>query len=402
MRRQIAAPDSQIMQKKKGSQEVMKEFDTSISDSQATAVEPIAPDLFDYAAYAEYAADKSETIQRFIEADSGLLVYRRMRAGECFSGQCRDMEYSLAMQLGALQKSMAYAADIPNFLEPWYGIGTAAAAFGIDYEWEEGQAPAIRPAFDTVAEALACETLSIKDTDCGRHTLEMINYFMEKTGGQLPISLCDMQSPLNVVCNMVDSTSIYLAMMDDPDSVRTLLDKVAGLIVDFRAEQTALLGKTLASPGHGFPSSHLFRSTGLSDDNIVMLSDDMYSDLAAPSFNRISSACHGASFHSCGDWSGKIETVKQLDNIFMVDGAFSPATDPTPNDPEPFGKAFAGTGIILNARVVGSEDEVADVVERIWQPGLKLIVTTYCQTPEEQAICYDRMMGDRIMENCQM
>jgi len=380
----------------------MKEFDTSIRDSQATAVEPIAPDAFDYVAYADYVSEKSESIQRFLAADSGVLVYRRMRAGECFSGQCRDMEYSLAMQLGALQKSMAYKADIPNFLEPWYGIGTAAAAFGIDYVWDEGQAPAIRPAFTTVAEALACKTTPIKDTECGRHTLEMISLFMEKTGGHLPISLCDMQSPLNVVCNMVDSTSIYLAMMDDQDSVKLLLDKVAGLIVDFRAEQTALLGKTLASPGHGFPSCSLFSSTGLSDDNIVMLSNDMYYELAAPSFNRISSASDGAAFHSCGDWSGKIETVKQLDSIFMVDGAFSPATDPTPNDPEPFGKAFAGTGIILNARIVGSADEVADVVGRIWQPGLKLIVTTYCQTPEEQAICYDIIIGDRIMGHCQM
>ena len=362
----------------------MKAFDTSISDSQATAVEPVAPDAFDYAAYADYAAEKSESIERFLSAESGVLVYRRMRAGECFSGQCRDMEYSLAMQLGALQKSMEYEADIPNFLEPWYGIGTAAAAFGIDYVWEAGQAPAIRPAFDTVRAALEYDAKPIKDTECGRHTLDMISVFVEKTGGLLPISLCDMQSPLNVVCNMVDSTAIYLAMMDDPTAVTALLDRVAGLIVDFATEQAALLGERLVSPGHGFPSSYLFSSTGLSDDNIVMLSDEMYSDLAAPSFNRISAECGGAAFHSCGDWSGKIGTVKQLEGVFMVDGAFSPATDPTPNEPEPFGKAFAGTGIILNARIVGSADEVAEVVERLWQPGLKLIVTTYCQTPEEQ------------------
>jgi len=374
----------------------MNEFDVSISDSQATAVAPLTPGAFDYAAYANYAAAKRDSIQRFLTAESGVLVYRRMRAGECFSGQCRNMEYSLAMQLGALQKSMAYEADIPNFLEPWYGIGTAAAAFGIDYVWEEGQAPAIRPAFATVAEALACNARPIEDTACGRHTLDMISFFMEKTGGELPISLCDMQSPLNVICNMVDSTAIYLAMMDDPDAVRALLDKVAGLILGFAAEQTALLGETLASPGHGFPSSCLFSSTGLSDDNIVMLSNEMYFDLAAPSFNRISSERCGAAFHSCGDWADKIDTVKQLDGLFMVDGAFSQATDPNPNDPEPFGKAFADTGIILNARIVGSANEVVDVVNKIWQPGLKLIVTTYCQTPEEQQRAYEM-----VRETCE-
>ena len=154
----------------------MNKFNVNSRDSQATAVTPIPPVAFDYAEYAKYGAAKRGGIQRFLDAESGVLVYRRMRAGECFSGQCRDIEYSLAMQLGALQKSMMYEADIPNFLEPWYGIGTAAAAFGIDYLWEEGQAPAIRPAFATVAEALACKTRPIKDTACGRHTLEMTSF----------------------------------------------------------------------------------------------------------------------------------------------------------------------------------------------------------------------------------
>ncbi len=36
------------------------------------------------------------------------------------------MKKSLEWQLGALKKSMEYKADIPNFLEPWYGIGTIA------------------------------------------------------------------------------------------------------------------------------------------------------------------------------------------------------------------------------------------------------------------------------------
>lgn len=368
-----------------------QKFDTTLNDSQATAVEPLSPEAFDYEAYAAYESALQDRCRHFVEADSGILIYRRTRVAEVFAAGCRDMERSLACQLGALTASMAFKADVPNFLEPWYGIGTAAAAFGLDYIWEKGQAPAIRPAFASVRDALDYDAVPIKDTACGRHTLEMISYFMEKTGRKLPISLCDMQSPLNVICNMVDSTSIYLAMMDDPDEVRSLLDKVAGLILDFTAEQSALLGETMVWPGHGFPSARSFPSVGLSDDNIIMLSNEMYAEIAAPSFNRIGSAFGGSTFHSCGNWAGKIETVQKLDNLFMADGAFSPATDPDPNDPEPFGTAFAHTGTILNARIVGAADDVAAVVEKLWNPGLKLIVTTYCETSEEQAECYDRI-----------
>lgn len=46
---------------------------------------------------------------------------------------------------------------------------------------------------------------------------------------------------------------------------------------------------------------------------------------------------------SCGDWSSKIEAVKGISDLCMVDGAFSAFTDPQPNAPEPFGESFVNT-----------------------------------------------------------
>jgi alkanesulfonate monooxygenase SsuD/methylene tetrahydromethanopterin reductase-like flavin-dependent oxidoreductase (luciferase family) len=80
----------------------------------------------------------------------------------------------------------------------------------------------------------------------------------------------------------------------------------------------------------------------------------------------------------------------QIDNLKMVDGAFSEETDPKPNPTEDF-ETLAHSDIILNARIVGSADTVVKKVKELWTPGLKLIVTTYCQTPEEQADAYDRI-----------
>ena len=44
---------------------------------------------------------------------------------------------------------------------------------------------------------------------------------------------------------------------------------------------------------------------------------------------------------------------------------------------EPFG----GTGRIPNLRAVGNPDTVAETVKKVWHPGLRLIVNTYCRTP---------------------
>ena len=135
--------------------QIMKQsFDQNKADSQATAINPIQPGEFDFNTYADYETARLPRCKDFWEDNSGVLVYRRMRAAEVFSYGCQDMEKSLALQLGALQKSMEYQADIPNFLEPWYGIGTIAASFGIDYEWHDGQAPAFAPSFKSIKEAL--------------------------------------------------------------------------------------------------------------------------------------------------------------------------------------------------------------------------------------------------------
>ncbi len=73
----------------------------------------------------------------------------------------------------------------------------------------------------------------------------------------------------------------------------------------------------------------------------------------------------------------------------MADGAFSAETDPGATDnPEAF-HAFAGTGVVLNARIVGNLETIESQVRRLWCPGMKLIVVTYCQDPGEQSKAYD-------------
>ena len=330
-----------------------------------------------------------EKCRGFGTGESGVLVYRRMRAGEVFTDGCRDQVKSLELQLGALKTSMAFRAEVPNFLEPWYGIGTAASAFGYDYIWGRNLAPAIKARLASVEEALTIEPMLIAETNIGRQTLAMIDYFLEETRGRLPMSFCDVQSPFNAASNFVNSDNFLMDFIINPSAVIQLLDIVADLIIELTNIQKAKLGDCLVYPGHGFPSCRSFSGFGMSDDNIVMISSDQYREIVMPSAQKVGNSFGGPCFHSCGDWSHKIDTVKTFHNLHMVDGAFSEQTDPAPNPPVPFSEKFAETQIIVNARIVGDFEVIRENVEKLWRPGLKLIVTTYCQTPEEQAKAYE-------------
>jgi len=366
-------------------------FDQTSADVQATPIETVSPEAFDFEAYEEYEAELLERCHAFWKAGSGVLVWRRMRSAEVFTYGCKEMDISLQLQLGALQKSMKYKADVPNFLVPWYGIGTVASAFGMDYIWKDKQAPAIRPRFQTVREALEHAPMPVSESRIGKHTLDMIDYFIDKTHGRVPMSLTDTQSPLNIAGNVVDMSGFFMGMLDDPQAIKTLLRRLAELLAEFTRLQIEHIGEALVWPGHGYSSCRCFEGLGMSDDNALMISGEQYLEFAGPAVQYLGESFGGCAFHSCGNWSDRVEAIRKIPGLRMVDGAFSAATDPSPNPPEPFAEAFANSGIVVNGRIVGSPKSVAENVRRLWKPGMKLIVVTYCQSPAEQAEAYDNI-----------
>lgn len=366
-------------------------FDTSLADSQASRIKPVKPEKFDISAYEDYEFMLQERCQHFWGSNSGVLVYRKMRVAEVFSFDSRDMQKSLEWQLGALTQSMNYKADISNFLEPWYGIGTVASSFGKNYVWHPNQAPAITGKFSSIKDALEFEYSPVHKTPIGKHTIQMIEYFLEKSKGRIPISFCDMQSPLNIAENILDINALMTDLLFDPGSVKQLFNIISGLMIDFNLLQKNLIGDALVSPGHGFASSRFFEGLGMSDDIFIMLPDDLYVETAMPYFENTAIPFKYAAFHSCGNWSLKIPVVKQIKGLKIVDAAFSRATDPDPNPPEDFAKGFTNTGIVLNARIVGEPDIIEEKVRKLWKPGMKLIVVTYCKTPVEQEQIYSRI-----------
>ncbi len=372
-----------------------KEFDYTKADSQGTSLAPLAADRFDIEAWVDYEVEKLAGCGAFEAAPEGVAVYRRFRVPEVFSWGCRERKMSLEWQLAALEASRSYAADIPNFLEPWYGIGTVSSAFGIPYEWHKRQAPAVRPRFTNAREAIEALEYPVAESPAGREVMERIDYFLEATGGRVPLSISDTQSPLNIVSSyLLEPSAFMFEIYDHPEDLAELFRLVASLEREFIEAQTALIGDALVRPGHGFASSREFSGLGFSDDNIMMIGNDPYGEYAIPALTAAAGA-ETPVFHSCGNWSGRAALVQSIPRVSMADGAVGAETDPDPNPGAALGEAFAGSGVTLHVRIVGDAATVLEEVKRIRRPGLKLIVATYCETPEEQAAA---VRGIREME----
>lgn len=376
--------EEETMDKEKG-------FDISLADSQATQAQRVKPEDFDIEEYAEYEQSLLEGNSRFFAADSGLQVYRRMRGEGVYYDKCREHADSLELQLGVLKKSIGYKADIANFLEPWYGIGYIASSFGADYIWEEGQAPAVEPIFGAAEDILKADFVPIHQSPAGKIILERIEYFLEKTKGKIPMSYCDVQAPVNMFSYLMPMSDFCMDLIDEPDTVKEVANLIGDLLIEFLRIQKDLIGDALAKPGHGFASSRVFEGVGESTDNVVMFSEAQYREVFQPVHERLGDEFGGVVFHSCGDWSNKLQMVADFRNTLTVDGAFSPQTDPIFNPPENFEKILRGSGIILNARCVGTSAEVLPYFRKLINKDMKVIAVTYCADEADQAKLYDEL-----------
>jgi hypothetical protein len=363
-------------------------FDYTKQDAMAMPVTPVDPADFNLDRYEEFAAGADHRYAGFLQKTEGVAVWQRVRVGEVFRDACRDMKQSLRWQLGGLTRAMDYLTDAPAYLEPWYGIGIAASAFGAEYEWFPGQAPAVKPVYRRPEEIPDLTPRAVADVPILRHTLEMIDCFLHETQGRVPVSWCDIQSPINVAGGLMDITQFLLMLHDEPERAKKILSVLADEVIRFTKIQSDLIGAALARPGHGFASARTGAGIGLSTDNLIMVSPAMFADFCNERTARIGEAFGGTAFHSCGNWGRWLPAVKKITNLVMVDGAFSPQTDPAYNQCEAFRDALAGTGVILHVRIVGEPDEVLARVKRLWKPGLKLIVVTHVQDPRAQHELY--------------
>lgn len=363
-------------------------FDITTLDAQAMPVTPVAPADFDLARYEDHAAEAEARYAAFMAKPEGIAVWQRVRVADVFRDGCRDMAASLRWQLGGLMKALDSLTDAPNYLEPWYGIGVTAAAFGGEYEWPEGQAPAVRPRYRTVQEVPPLTPRPWHEAQITRHVLAIIDYFLEETQGRVPMSWSDLQNPLNVATELVDTSGFFMGFVEAPEQVRAILAALTDEVIRFTQAQSQRIGDRLARPGHGFASARAGRGIGLSSDNLVMISPRAYRQFCVENDARIGAAFGGTALHSCGDWARWIPAVKANPQLFMVDAAFTQRTDPAFNSAAAFRDAFAGTGVIVHARMVGDPAEVLARVRQLWAPGMKLIVVTYEQNPAVQHQLY--------------
>jgi hypothetical protein len=339
---------------------------------------------FNYDKYEAYCEQANARAKGFFAGE--FLPVCHVWYGQAFDKYSRYREESLEKQLEAITKTIETSNDWVPFLEPWHGVGVFAEAFGCPFEWRDVDAPWTHPIIDSIEKLKRLERPSLEKAVMLKYVLDTTEYFAEKTKGRIPIAATDVQSPLDTLSLIADTSFLFRETWDYPEEFHRVLSDITDLIIEFTKKQRACCPKT-ARPGHGFWSPSIMDGIGVSDDVMVMISPDFYAEFGKPYNERIAKELGGIGIHSCGSWKHNFNSAINTKGVRMIDLAMSKSWDPGPNSPSDVISAFSGSPIPLHARL-GYEDK--DAIRKLLEADiLKVLLFPWHDDPAERQRRYD-------------
>ena len=336
---------------------------------------------FDFKRFKDWSLEREKKTLDFLNGKGDSNVFLIEPVG-CNFVICQTPQESLECQLEAITRQMDFGGNYMPFLEPWFGVGVYANAFGAEYVWEEGTPPQTHYIAYSAEEADRIEAVENYDCEAMNLVTSAIDYFLTETKGFIPISCTDTQSPFDTATLIWDSSDFFISMFEAPEVVHRVLDKITRLLIDFSKKQIDLLGETWTKPGHIMASAKNGHGFAISDDNIVMLSPEDYLNFSVPYNNKISKEFGGLAVHSCGNYERQLPALMQTEGLLMVDGAFmTKNVDPTPNlDYKLFKDTFKNSNVILKTRMNQNWQEP---FKEIYHPDMRMILQVPPPPPDQ-------------------
>jgi len=353
---------------------------------------------FNFEKYLAFKEEKDKSYTRFLENKYNEVPIIQMASGEHWSGLCRYKEESLEAQLDFLTDSMSLKTDfIFGYLEPWYGVGIYAAAYGCKYIWYGNDAPQVLPVINKIDELKDFKHPSIYDCEEMLAVLDILKYFKDKTGGVLDISLTDTQSTNDTASLIMSTEEFFGASAEEPEILDPFLTSITKLIIDFSECQMEAIGDCLAAPGHIMVSLRGGKGISISDDNMSFLSPTVYARTSLKYNDMISDHFGGIAVHSCGNIGHNLELLRDSKGIQIADLAVGNIPDPSPCDAAQVAKIFHNSQVIVKAKVGWNEiEKIAPLVS----PEIRLIVQLATSGSVEERNCQYESAREEINNIC--
>ena len=282
----------------------------------------------------------------------------------------KDMEKELEYQVDFMNFRFREFPDsdyIPYFTTVHLGQGMIPSMFGAKQVIVEHNQPFIE---GRVMESLENDLAKLPkrinpDTDgWGPILRKTVETFLDAADGEIPVCVCDHQSPYGIATKLIGNENLMMAMYDTPELVHDLMDIVTNAISDtIRAmERWAgnpdLIVKNDCDP---MPGGGLI----LWDDYISVISPKLHEEFCLPYNSRLYREFGRGHLHTCGpNFPRYIDAVLKNDPV-SIDAIFLRGTARTREDLLEMKRITREKGIILRGSLITYENHFLDSNEAI-------------------------------------
>lgn len=214
--------------------------------------------------------------------------------------------------------SMKHYKNVPDdtlpFLNIWTGTELFAEALGCKVRQPEDNMPFAIPFIRSAREAEKLKVPKLEDSTL-MDLFGMADELWRRAGGDALMSLPDMQTPLDVVAQIWDKSDLFMAMIDEPEVVLELEEKVKDLQTSFIDEWFRRYGTEFIAH---HPSYYMPKGITMSVDEIGSISTDMFDLFERDILNELSDRYGAIGIHSCSDSEHQWDKLAAVRNLKLL------------------------------------------------------------------------------------
>lgn len=213
---------------------------------------------------------------------------------------------------------MKHYQEVPDdtlpFLNIWTGTEIFAEALGCKVKKPEDNMPFAIPFVRSAHDLEKIRVPKLEDSSL-MNLFEMADELKRRAGKDALMSLPDMQTPLDVVAQIWDKSDLFMAMIDEPEVVLELEEKVKNLQFAFIDEWFRRYGTEFIAH---HPSYYMEKGITMSVDEIGSISTEMFDTFERDILNELSDRYGAIGIHSCSDSEHQWEKLAQVRNLKLL------------------------------------------------------------------------------------
>ena len=199
-------------------------------------------------------------------------------------------------------------------LQVYTGTEIFAECFGCKVHRPKDSMP-----FALLAIQSASEVASLEVPDLGSTPLVMLfdiaDELRRRAGDGALMKMVDVQSPMDIAALIWDKIAFFIAMVESPEAVKELAEKVKRLLVAFLDEWFARYGRDFLAH---YPNYYMPGGITLSEDEVGAVNEEMFVEFFLPELVAISQRYGRMGLHCCANARHQWENFRKIPNLCLL------------------------------------------------------------------------------------